>query len=161
MPFLARFLRLAALSSACVLACACGPLPRAARPAGGLPITERVKVIWKGEPAPGLRAELERFINEAELVYRARFGGGDLPVRGLVFEPGYLLALPGSRRPVRAYVQGGVIHLPYGGFWPGSEIIHELHHLGSGSSRPTHKGSGWRAANHLGRRWWAEFWELP
>ena len=101
---------------------------------------------------------MARYVDEAELVYRARFGCGPVPVRGVVFEDAHLLRLPGTREKVLGYVQGGVIHLPWRGFYPGLAAVHELHHLAAGREEPNHVGASWRAADWLGRAWWQEFW---
>lgn len=138
----------------------CAPLPRAEI---GPALTERVKVTWADEPSAGKRARLERYVNEAERVYVARFGGRPSSAAALVFEPGYLLRSdhPGlANRRLLGYVTGfREIHLPHGGVWPGVAIIHELHHLALGGDMdPKHLDRSWRAVDHLGRAFWQEFY---
>lgn len=143
---------LAPLLALCLVAC--GPLPRA-EPVG-LPLSKRATIKWQFTPGSELRRNMLDMIDGAELVYRARFGGGPVPVRAVVFEDAYLLRLDG--RKVLGYVRGGVIHLPTRGVWPGVAIVHELHHVAKG--RRDHRGHDWRVVNWLGRAWWAEFWGL-
>lgn len=146
-----------------LLVAGCAPLPRAEP--FGLPLSQRVRVEWQGDPGAETRRSLLAFVDQAELVYRARFGGGPVRVRGLVFEDSHLLTArvrAGFSHSLLGYVTpGGVIHLPWRGVAPGRAIVHELHHLAEGRGRPGHNGAGWRAADLLGASWWQEFWLSP
>ena len=152
-----------ALSLALLAACGCSALPRAT-PLGP-PLSERARIVWVGTRPPAAeRARLLAHLDAAELVYRARFGGGPLDVREVELWDATRLPPALAGRTVRSgetlagasWPAWGRIALPRRGRYPLGAAIHELHHLAGGDG--DHRAASWRTADALDRALARESW---
>lgn len=154
-----------ALSLALLLASACAPLPRS-EPVGP-PLSRRAVVVWVGAaPSRAERARMLAYVDEAELVYRAAFGGGPLPVRQIELWSRASLPADLSPRGLRsgerlagvAWPGLGRVALPWRGRYPLGAAIHELHHLRVGDGE--HRARSWETVRRLDRALGREVWGL-
>jgi len=129
-----------------LLLTACAPPERATDP----PLTQRATIYWV-DPPPNAetRQEILDYLDRSERVYRARFGGGYVPVKNVVLEPGATLRDVNSfPTPLRGAQRGRTIWLPVGGFHPARSALHEFHHL-TGKGDSLHHDPSWRVVEWL------------
>lgn len=124
-------------------------------PPVGEPLSQRTPIVWVGKPpAPSKQQEILAYLDRAERVWLARFGG-KVDVRMLVLYPGHQLPRELIGRPLRSGERllggtnpDGTVRLPWGGFRPLGATLHEFAHVAFGDG--DHARSGlWREVNQM------------